>query len=262
MLNLSIWTVRCNRYAGRAGRHLPPTDPPRGARTAEGIPRVRRRRREDVPDAPGRAPPQGRGDRRRRRAGGDPRPGGNREADRGARRRPAPPPGVPGRGPRGDGPRRRPRPETPGRPHRRAGAHQRPRKPEPQTVPGCPGHPGRGDPRHHHAEHPAPGKPLRHRGEGDPRQDPGADSGHGARRGGPARERRPDDRGPPQAPAGGEDLPAGTDPDRAGEFLQGDEPGEAPGADPPGARLRRSTSAGGRPRRRRPSRPRTRSWCA
>ena len=63
------------------------------------------------------------------------------------------------------------------------------------------------------------------------------DPGHGARRGGPARQRRPDDRGSPQTTAGGEGIPAGADPDRAGELLQGGEPGEAPGADPSGARL-------------------------
>ena len=99
-------------------------------------------------------------------------------------------------------------------------------------------------------------------GEGDPRQDPRADSGYGARRGGPARERRPDDRGPPQAPAGGEGLPAGTDPDRAGELLQGGEPGEAPRADPPGARRADRPAPAGDPGGGGRRRPRTRSWCA
>jgi len=56
----------------------------------------------------------------------------------------------------------------------------------------------------------------------------GSGSGHGARRGGPARERRPDDGRSPEAPSRGKGLPAGADPDRAGELLHGGESGESP----------------------------------
>ncbi len=134
------------------------------------LPRLGRRRRQDVRHARrGLAPPPP-GRRRRRRVRRDARPAAHGRADP----RPAgrPPPGrrLPRHGVRGDGPRRGARPAARGRPRRRARPHQRPGVRDPREAVGGRPRPARRRHRgHQHRQHPARREPGR-RGRGDHRR--------------------------------------------------------------------------------------------
>src|SRR5262249_16834136 len=71
------------RRQSPAAGTLPPADPAPAARPAEDLPRVRRRRRQDVRDAPGGPPPEEAGRGRGRRLRRDARPGGDGRPGRG-----------------------------------------------------------------------------------------------------------------------------------------------------------------------------------
>ena len=133
------------------------------------LPRLGRRRRQDVRHARrGLAPPPA-GDRRGHRLRRDPRPAAHGRADPGPAGRPPPGRRVPRHHVRGDGPRRGARPPPRGRARRRAGAHQRARVRAPrEALGGRPRAARRRDRRDQHGQHPARREPGR-RGRGDHR---------------------------------------------------------------------------------------------